>query len=170
MNRALKRDLEESQAMAQKVVRDAGLTVLHGEEPTAYQVAIATLHGREDAAMLVALQLKTMQRLDRHVWYLRAIVALLLVLLATSGHSASRSAAARAEFQRATPCPATGLRRGACPGWVVDHRMPLCAGGEDHPGNLQWQTVADAVEKDRHERRLCRALKKALWLDGEAAS
>lgn len=90
----------------------------------------------------------------------RATGALLLVLLASSGHTASRSAAARAEFQHQQPCPATGLTRGACPGYVADHRMPLCAGGEDHPSNLQWQTVADAAAKDAHELRLCRALKR----------
>lgn len=65
-------------------------------------------------------------------WYLRAIFALLLVFLAPSGYGASRSAAARAAFQRSTPCPGTGETRGASPGWVVGHRMPLCAGCAAH--------------------------------------
>lgn len=71
-----------------------------------------------------------------------------------------RSAAVVREFKRAHPCPATGQTRGACPGWVVDHRMPLCSGAEDEPGNMQWQTVEDAKAKDRDERRLCRSLKR----------
>lgn len=66
-----------------------------------------------------------------------------------------RSAAAKAEFKRVHPCPSTGLSRGACPGFVVDHVHPLCAGGADHPGNMQWQAVSDAKKKDRAERRLC---------------
>ena len=72
----------------------------------------------------------------------------------------ARSPAARAEFVRNNPCPATGKRHGACPGWVVDHVMPLCAGGPDAPSNMQWQTVADGRAKDREERRLCRKLKQ----------
>jgi len=103
----------------------------------------------------------------RHATRLRSlalgrVLPLLLtaVAVAHGAMAAPRSPAARAEFQRTTPCPATGASRGPCPGWVVDHRMPLCAGGEDHASNLQWQTVADAVEKDRNERRLCRALKR----------
>jgi hypothetical protein len=39
---------------------------------------------------------------------------------------------------------------------VIDHVNPLCAGGPDHPSNMQWQTVADAKIKDRAERRMCR--------------
>jgi hypothetical protein len=62
----------------------------------------------------------------------------------------------RAEFRRVHPCPATGKIRGACPGYVVDHRKPLCAGGRDAPDNMQWQTVADAKAKDLAERLQCR--------------
>ena len=46
---------------------------------------------------------------------------------------------------------------GACPGYVVDHVKPLCAGGADAPANMQWQTVQDGKAKDRDERRLCAA-------------
>lgn len=68
---------------------------------------------------------------------------------------ADRSPAARYAFVKANPCPATGQSRGACPGWVVDHIHPLCAGGADHHTNMQWQTVAEAKIKDKEERRLC---------------
>lgn len=70
-----------------------------------------------------------------------------------------RSRAVRAKFQRETPCPSTNSQTGACPGWIVDHVKPLCAGGPDEPGNMQWQTVEDARMKDREERTLCRSLK-----------
>lgn len=67
-----------------------------------------------------------------------------------------RSQSARQSFVRTTPCPATGQPKLPCPGYIIDHVVPLCAGGEDHPDNMQWQTVADAKAKDREERQLCR--------------
>lgn len=67
-----------------------------------------------------------------------------------------RSAAARAEFVRENPCPLTGKRRGACPGWEVDHRIALKCGGADRPQNMQWLTVAQHREKTRREARWCR--------------
>ena len=62
----------------------------------------------------------------------------------------------RALFVKQHPCPATGKTRGACPGYIVDHIRPLCAGGADHSSNMQWQTVADGKVKDRNEREMCR--------------
>jgi len=67
-----------------------------------------------------------------------------------------RSSAERAAFQRHNPCPSTGQRRGSCPGYIIDHVEPLCAGGPDHRSNMQWQTVAAARAKDRWERQVCR--------------
>lgn len=88
---------------------------------------------------------------------MRGIFTVLLALLvAGSSWAGERSRAARAEFQRQQPCPANGARRGPCPGHVVDHVVPLCAGGADHPSNMQWQPVLRAKEKDRLERRICR--------------
>lgn len=80
--------------------------------------------------------------------------ALLCVGCAT-GKPQARSHAARAEFQRQQPCPATGAKSGACPGYVVDHVKPLCAGGADAPSNMQWQTVEAGKAKDREERARC---------------
>jgi hypothetical protein len=91
----------------------------------------------------------------------KAIIASMLgVIFATLFASAAigaphRSMSARAAFVRTHPCPATGAHRGACPGYVVDHVMPLCAGGADAPANMQWQTVADGKTKDRTERAEC---------------
>src|SRR6266480_2121778 len=62
----------------------------------------------------------------------------------------------RAEFVKKHPCPATGKKKGACPGYVVDHIKPLCAGGADHPSNMQWQTRKEAKIKDRREAEQCR--------------
>lgn len=87
----------------------------------------------------------------------------LLLLLAIGVHATAgepRSASALLAFKRANPCPSTGERRGACPGHVIDHVVPLCAGGEDHPRNMQWQTITAAKRKDVEERRQCRAMKR----------
>jgi hypothetical protein len=62
-----------------------------------------------------------------------------------------RSYKTRHAFKKANPCPSTGLIHGACPGYVVDHVNPLKRGGSDEPFNMQWQTVADAKDKDRYE-------------------
>jgi hypothetical protein len=63
----------------------------------------------------------------------------------------TRCSSTVAEFKKMHPCPSTGAIRGACPGWVVDHIIALCVGGEDAVHNLQWQTVEDAKAKDRWE-------------------
>lgn len=87
------------------------------------------------------------------VW-LALVVALGWMILGTAV-AGKRSPAARAAFVQQNPCPATGKARGACPGYVVDHVSPLVCGGQDQPSNMQWQTTADAREKDRWERRDC---------------
>ncbi|MBW8848006.1 MAG: HNH endonuclease [Burkholderiales bacterium] len=72
-----------------------------------------------------------------------------------------RSASAVAQFKRAHPCPANGATKGSCPGYVVDHVVPLCAKGADAPHNMQWQTVDEAKRKDRDERTQCSAQRRA---------
>jgi hypothetical protein len=63
-----------------------------------------------------------------------------------------RSSAAKAAFERQSPCPSTGKANGSCKGYVVDHIKPLECGGADAPSNMQWQTVADGRAKDKTER------------------
>jgi hypothetical protein len=62
-----------------------------------------------------------------------------------------RSREVTREFQRSNPCPSTGKRSGACPGYVKDHVRALCDGGSDSVGNMQWQTRGEARAKDRTE-------------------
>lgn len=91
------------------------------------------------------------------------IAAIALICLGLTGFSDARQArshAERAAFQREQPCPSTGQRRGSCPGYVIDHVQPLCAGGADRLTNMQWQRLDDAAAKDKVERRDCRNIRK----------
>ncbi len=65
-----------------------------------------------------------------------------------------RSSAARRAFMRDSGYP------NGRPGYVVDHVVPLCAGGADDPSNMQWQEVGQAKEKDKWEGELCRNLRQ----------
>jgi hypothetical protein len=62
-----------------------------------------------------------------------------------------QSSSAKSDFKRGHRCPSTGKSSGACPGYVIDHVQALKHGGADAPGNMQWQTKADAKAKDRWE-------------------
>ncbi len=62
-------------------------------------------------------------------------------------------------FRQLNACPGTGLVSGACPGWVVDHKIPLCAGGADSPENMQWQDEKAGHQKDVLEWYMCRQMK-----------
>lgn len=63
----------------------------------------------------------------------------------------ARSAQAKTTFKKSNPCPSTGRSPGNCPGYVIDHVVPLKRGGADHSANMQWQTSAAAKAKDRYE-------------------
>jgi len=69
----------------------------------------------------------------------------------TSKGRITRSATAKRSFERSHPCPSTGKTSGACPGYVIDHVVPLKRGGADAPTNMQWQTTAAAKAKDKVE-------------------
>lgn len=62
-----------------------------------------------------------------------------------------RSTAAKNAFKRVNPCPSTGQSSGSCPGYVIDHVIPLKRGGADAPGNMQWQDTISAKAKDKVE-------------------
>ena len=61
----------------------------------------------------------------------------------------ARSPAAKKSFQSQDPCPANHKSSGRCPGYVIDHVIPLVCGGLDDPINMQWQTVAEGKAKDK---------------------
>lgn len=47
----------------------------------------------------------------------------------------------RATFQRQVPCPSNQRSNGPCPGYEVTYVRPLCSGGSNTVGNLQWQAL-----------------------------
>ena len=83
------------------------------------------------------------------------IETVLLSLILTAVMPPERSDAARQAFAKAVPCPSTGRAALPCPGYIIDHLVPLCFGGADRPENMQWQTVADAKKKDVFEKQAC---------------
>lgn len=81
------------------------------------------------------------------------------VLLAVAAHAGPRDRGEVRAFRAQHPCPATGQPRGVCPGYHVDHVIPLCAGGADHRSNMQWITVADHRFKTLVDVKECRRAK-----------
>ncbi len=96
------------------------------------------------------------------MWRRSAFLAALL--LATTAGASERSAAAVLAFKRHNACPSTGLYRGKCPGYQVDHIIPLCAGGDDKPPNMQWLSIEAHRAKTRNDVRHCRALRASQHL------
>jgi hypothetical protein len=93
----------------------------------------------------------------------RPILALSLCLIALpalfpppAAARRNQSNLTRADFARATPCPATGKTGQPCPGYGIGYAIPLCAGGPDDISNMQWQRLEEAQEKDRRDRQLCK--------------
>lgn len=89
-----------------------------------------------------------------------ALIGAVVALSCSLSWPAERSAAAILAFKRHNPCPATGQRSGSCPGWQIDHRIPLCLGGFDQPVNMQWLSVAEHKLKTKDDIRSCRMLRK----------
>ena len=62
-------------------------------------------------------------------------------------------------FKKAHPCPSTGKTTGVCPGWQMNHVIPLACKGADTVSNLSWQpTVIKTCWQDwcqdRFERKI----------------
>lgn len=70
-----------------------------------------------------------------------------------------RSAVVIGAFKKVHPCPTTGQVTGACPGWQINHIIPLACGGRDAVDNMGWFPVsikvcADPHCIDRYERKV----------------
>ena len=63
-----------------------------------------------------------------------------------------RSSKVRYRFKVNEPCPAGYKAYEACPGWQIDHVIPLVCGGCDSVSNMQWlptdlKRFKDALEQ-----------------------
>ena len=88
---------------------------------------------------------------------MRVVLALLaLSVMAEVDARLARSQTEVRAYRSEYPCPSTGKVRGACPGYQVDHVIPLCAGGLDHRSNMHWLSVEDHKWKTFVDVRECR--------------
>lgn len=96
---------------------------------------------------------------------LSSLLSALLLFTGTADAKNYRSSAVRDAFKWNRPCPSlearirpgtAGGRRGACPGYEIDHIVPLCAGGADSVWNLQWLSIELHRIKTRDDVRACR--------------
>ena len=87
------------------------------------------------------------------------IAALLLAFAPLADARIARSQSARMAFVKANACPATGLHKLPCSGWIIDHRIALACKGLDIPANMQWMTIAAAKQKDKWELKGCKVKK-----------
>src|ERR1043166_3833407 len=97
----------------------------------------------------------TMTSMKRWLASLFFILSFQVAALLDLSAEIHRSSKARHDFMKQTGHP-KGWK-----GHIIDHVIPLCAGGADTPANLQWQTVDEAKKKDRIEKAQCARLRKA---------
>jgi hypothetical protein len=105
----------------------------------------------------------------------KLVMAVCMAIAAVSGHAEEvRSAALIQHFKEQNVCPATGkvavkgiAASYRCPGYVVDHGIPFCAGqylgkSLDVMYNLSYQKYDkdNSMKKDADENLLCDTLKK----------
>lgn len=93
---------------------------------------------------------------------MKALISCLLLLAPAPAEARQhRSQSVLREFQQLHPCPSTGSKTGACPGFQKDHRQSLECGGPDAVVNLQWLSVADHAAKTKLDNKGCRMIAPA---------
>lgn len=82
------------------------------------------------------------------------------VVVRDADGSIHRSSKPITAFRKKWKCPAPGgSYTGPCPGWAIDHVIPLACGGADAVYNMQWlpdagKSCGAAYCKDRYERKI----------------
>lgn len=80
------------------------------------------------------------------VFVLALLPAFVLTEAVASDPASARNNEIRATFQRQVPCPSNQRSSGPCPGFEVAHVRPLCEGGSNTVGNLQWQALPRVMQ------------------------
>lgn len=80
-------------------------------------------------------------------------------VIRTADGTTARSTKVINAFKKQWACPANGNHSGACPGWAIDHIVPLDCGGRDVVWNMQWlpdeiKSAKGPFTKDHFERRV----------------
>lgn len=83
------------------------------------------------------------------------------LVLAAFAWAGQRSAAERLAFIKENPCPSTGNTGQHCPGFEVEHTIPLCAGGADKRSNMTWMRIEDHRYKTRLDLKECAKLRRS---------
>lgn len=106
------------------------------------------------ALLAISCAVACAQTLDPFVDY-----RLQSVVKRTASGATLRSAQVVSAFKKQWACPVTGAHIGPCPGWAVDHVIPLACGGADAVWNMQWlpdeiKSEKGPASKDHFERRV----------------
>ena len=88
---------------------------------------------------------------------IRQALCLSMLCLSFASQALPRDKVQIAHFKKQHPCPVTGLSKGPCKGYQVDHIKPLMIGGVDHPSNMQWIRTDEHRTKTRQDFADCKA-------------
>jgi hypothetical protein len=78
----------------------------------------------------------------------------------TASGDIKRSASEVRAFKKLNACPSTGKNIGTCPGYQVEHTLPLCSCGPDKVSNMTWMATAEHKIKTKADVKHCAELKK----------
>ncbi len=79
-----------------------------------------------------------------------------IAVFSTIVQALPRDATQKAAFRKENPCPSTGEKKGACPGFEVDHKKALMNRGKDKPENMQWLSKEEHKEKTKNDIDQCK--------------
>ena len=86
----------------------------------------------------------------------RLFLFILVALVQSKAYSLPRDETQKQAFRKENPCPSTGEKKGACPGYQVDHKKALMNGGRDKPENMQWLSEQQHADKTKQDIAECK--------------
>lgn len=86
----------------------------------------------------------------------RSFIFILTAILQCNAYSLPRDETQKQAFRKENSCPSTGEKKGACPGYQVDHKKALMNGGRDKPENMQWLSEQQHTKKTKQDIAECK--------------